>query len=451
MTGGRYHLVGVAGVGMSALAQALLDSGAKVSGSERHADRGERLPVLDVLQRAGVELWPQDGSGVAGSTTVVVSTAIEPGNPDLEAAIAQGVPVRHRADVLAGMFRGRPMIAVAGTSGKTTVTGMLGWILECAGRDPTVVNGGGVVNWVAPNRVASVRWGAAEWCVLETDESDRSLLQFEPQVAVITNISSDHFNEANSEDLFRQFASQVQTLIITGGGVTRRLRGIRTRMLESVPESEVRTEADGVRFRWRGIDFEVPLVGAHNAENAVLAAAAAAELGVTAVQSADALRHFRGIERRLQRVGMCGGAVVLDDYAHNPAKIGAAWSAARTVGSPVLGVWRPHGFGPLARMMDDLVVAWGAVVRPGDRLWLLPVFYAGGTAGGQCSSDELAQRLREVGVDVAVVSRLEAIEMEIRAAVRPGAVVIVMGARDPALPVLSRRLCSEGTSQHEYR
>ncbi len=422
------------------MAQALLDAGAEVSGSDRYADRGERLPVLEVLRRAGVRLTAQDGSGVRSAETVVVSSAIEAGNPDLETARARGVPVRHRAQVLADLLRRRKVAAVAGTSGKTTVTGMLGWILERAGRDPTVVNGGGVLNWTAPDRVSSVRRGAGEWAVVETDESDRSLLEFEPTLAVVTNISADHFSEPEVEELFRRFAARVRSVLVAGAGIGRRLGRPAARVIEAAPDGDVRAEGGKVQFRWRGEPFELAMVGAHNALNATLAAAAAAELGVTPAESAAALRCFRGIERRMEPTGTCGGAIVFDDYAHNPAKIRAAWLAAREVGAPVLGVWRPHGFGPLERMMDELVEAWCAVVRPQDRLWLLPVYYAGGTAGGRANSEELTQRLRASGVPASLAADIEHLEAEIRAAVQPGGVVVVMGARDPALPLLARRL-----------
>ncbi|MCX7818900.1 MAG: Mur ligase family protein [Kiritimatiellae bacterium] len=426
---------------MSALAQALRDVGAEVSGSDRHADRGEWLPILQRLRRAGVRLLRQDGSGVEPGVVVVVSSAIEADNADLAAAVRGGLQVRHRAEVLAELVRGRRVAAVAGTSGKTTVTGMLGWILEVAGLDPWVVNGGGLLNWVAPDRVASVRRGDGEWSVIETDESDRSLLQFEPELAIVTNISDDHFSEAEAERLFRQFVQRVRRVVVTGVGVGRRLGEPAARLVEAAPPGSVVARGGWLEFEWCQTRFQLQLPGAHNAANAVLAAAAAAELGVPPATSAAALSRFRGIERRLERVGMCGGAVVLDDYAHNPAKIAAAWSAAREMGSPVLGVWRPHGFGPLERMMDELVAAWSKVVQEGDRLWLLPVFYAGGTPGGRASSEELARRLADVGVHVETVGALDELEGRVRALVRPGAVVLVMGARDPALPRFARRLC----------
>ena len=156
----RVHLIGVAGTGMSALAQALLNHHVEVSGSDRLLDRGEAVPVLGVLRAAGVQLVPQDGRGISPDLDAVIGrSAIEPDNPDLVAARQRGVPVRHRAQVLHDLTAGRRLVAVAGTCGKSTVTGLVGWIFEQAGLDPTVVNGAGLVNWRRPDRVASVRTG----------------------------------------------------------------------------------------------------------------------------------------------------------------------------------------------------------------------------------------------------------------------------------------------------
>jgi UDP-N-acetylmuramate--alanine ligase len=180
-SGEHYHLVGVAGVGMSALAQVLLGQGMRVSGSDRHFDRGEDLEVIAKLRGAGVRFLPQDGRGVtAGTAGVVVSTAIEKGNPDLEAAECRAVPVMHRAEMLARAAAGKRCVAVTGTSGKSTVTGMIGWILDQAGADPVVVNGAPVLNWVTPAAVGNVRLGKSDLWVLEADESDRSLLRYHP-------------------------------------------------------------------------------------------------------------------------------------------------------------------------------------------------------------------------------------------------------------------------------
>ncbi len=434
-----YHLIGIAGTGMSALAQALLDRGAGVSGSDRFLDEGRKLPVLAVLEAAGARLFPQDGSGVRASrpAAAIASGAVEEGNADLDAARACGVPVWHRSRALAALMAGRRPFAVAGTSGKTTVTGMLGWILERAGLDPVVVNGGAVVNWRGTSRLGSVRYGHGAWFVFEADESDRSLLAYEPAAAVLTNISGDHFSFEESVGLFRQFLERVRGPVVVGPGVGQALGG-GPELIEPRPWPPPSAARGGVVFGLNGTRFEVPLPGEHNGWNAVLAASAAAVAGVDGQTAAAALRDFRGIERRLERVGECNGAVVLDDYAHNPAKISAAWRAAGRMGAPVVGIWRPHGFGPLRKMMDDLVVELGRVMGPGDALVLLPVFYAGGTPSGAATSEELAERLEAAGWRAETVADAPAAAARARELARPGGVVLVMGARDPDLPRLAR-------------
>ena len=217
----HFHVVGIAGVGMSALAQALLNAGHAVSGSDRFLDQGrDNLGVLETLRRAGARLLPQDGSGVTARTTaVVVSSAIEADNPDLAAAHRLGVPVRHRAELLAELVAGHRLLAIAGTAGKTTTTALVGHLLAELGADPSVVNGGVVLGWQRPDALGSARRGRTDLWVLETDESDRSLLRFAPDWAIITNISKDHFELPEVVALFRLFAAQVKTGIVCGPGV----------------------------------------------------------------------------------------------------------------------------------------------------------------------------------------------------------------------------------------
>lgn len=438
----RAHVVGVGGVGMSALAQALQGAGYRVSGSDRYLDSGRTLPVLARLAAAGVELVAQDGSGVGGGCDVVaVSSAIEPGNPDTDAAIAAGVPVVHRAEMLARLAEGRRVLAIGGTAGKTTVTGMLGWIFESAGLDPMVVNGGAVLDWMADDRVGNVRLGASDWWILEADESDRSFLRFSPEWSLVTNISKDHFELAESEALFRQFASKARAGIVAGAAAAARIGSSAARCVvaEFEPGEPVLTRG-GSRFTLTGQEIRIPLPGRHNAENALMAARLALEAGVSPGAVAKALGAFRGIERRLERVSAPGAAcAVFDDMAHNPAKIRAAWAAVRQEGAPVAGLWRPHGFAPLALMFDELLAAFGESMEAGESLFLLPVFYAGGTARGERTSEDLARALAARGLQVESLSGEAEAETRLTERGRAGHTILVMGARDPGLPELARR------------
>ena len=435
---GHVHVAGVAGVGMSALAQALRWTRDRVTGSDRYFDQGLALPVFAALRAAGIELTKQDGSAIDARTEAVVySTAIEEGNPDFVAAKNAGVPLRHRAAMLAALARGRTVLAVAGTAGKTTTTGMLGWTLEQLGANPTVVNGGALVGWADETRVGNVRRGGAKapW-VLEVDESDRSLLNFHPEWSILTNVSQDHFTLEEVQDLFRTYAAQVKTGIVCGAGVAAVLGKPEAKIVEV--EAQPERTADGFTVAWRGQKLAVRQPGAHNALNALLAAELCAQLGHAPEKIAEALARFGGIQRRLERVDAGGGVRVVDDYGHNPAKLAAAWAAVSAPGNRVLGAWRPHGYGPLRAMMAPLADAFASVCRAQDKLWLLPVYDAGGTADRSVSSGELAAKLKARGVAVEIAADYETLGAEWAREARAGDTILIMGARDPRLPVFAR-------------
>lgn len=428
MSGGRgkrahVHVAGVGGVGMNAVAQLLVRDGYRVTGSDRFLDGGTRLPVLEGLARLGVELTPQDGSALRAEThRLVVSTAVEPENPDRVAAAALGIPEVHRAEALAAFARRGPLAAVAGTSGKTTCAGWLGWTLEACGLNPNVVNGGGVRGWAADGLPGNVRWtGGGNWWVVEVDESDRSLLRFSPRVALINTISADHHSLEETVALFRRFAGRVEDTVVCGPGVRAHLQG-----------------APGIRARLvdAGPPVDSPLPGAHNRRNAAAVRALARACGAEAAAVDAVLGKFPGVERRLERCSPAGGPAVYDDYAHNPEKIAAAIEAVRPGGEGRLfALWRPHGFAPLRENFAAYVEAFATSLRAGDEAWILPVFYAGGTAPRGVEGAELARALRERGVKA---SALPGYPEEVP--LREKEVLLVMGARDPELPAFARRM-----------
>lgn len=422
------HLVGVAGSGMSALAQLLLASGWAVSGSDRFSDSGEDLAVLDKLRAAGVSLFPQDGTGISGpACTVIASAAVESTNADLVAARRHGAPVVGRAEMLARLVHGKECIAVAGTSGKSTVTGMVGWILDRLGTDPTVVDGGAVLNWVSDTAVGNVRVGKSGPWVIETDESDKSLLCFSPDRAIITNIGKDHFDLAESETLFKTFAARVKNPVVgpecLAGGVP------------------IKAETfAGTTFLWRGIEFTVPLPGRHNVDNAVQTLTLCEQMGFKPRDLVTPLAGFRGIERRLQVTGRLNGATVIDDFGHNPAKIRASWQTVAPHFRRILAVWRPHGFKPLEFMQEELVATIVDVCRPGDEFGVLPVFYAGGTVQRRVTSESFVARLKSEGIPAVLLADLRTAIDHLAAVAGEGDAVLIMGARDPELPKLAREL-----------
>lgn len=415
---GTVHLVGIGGVGMSALAQALLDAGGTVTGADRAlGGSGARPGVLAALARAGVRLFPDDGSGIGPDTArVIVSTAVEETNRDLRCARARGIPVVHRAAALAELLAPRRLVAVAGTCGKSTVTAILGHLLAESGFDPVVVNGAQVVGWDAGGtRVGSTRKGTGAYAVAEVDESDKSLVAFKPFAAVVTNASADHYSKAEMDAVFDAFVRGVPGPVIDG------------RRTPMVPSAAART---------------IPLPGEHNAVNAECALRMAAALGADPARLAAAIRTFPGVERRLQRVGTCGGAVVYDDYAHNPEKLHAMLATLQAAyPKGVAVVWRPHGYAPLRKMLEALAAMFRATLRPCDELLVLPVYDAGGTTDRSLNSDALVARLN--ASPVRFVEGLEDAETHLRTHAPAFGALVVAGARDPGLPVLACRLAGK--------
>jgi len=431
-------LAGVAGVGMSALAQLLLERGFDVFGTDRLYDQSATTDTIARLVRRGVRMTPQDGTAIDADTeALVVSTALEDDNPDLCAARRKGVPVRHRAEVLAEMLAGMRTIAVGGTSGKSTVTAMIGWIFTQAGLGPTVVNGAPLIDWVAADAVGNLRVGKGDIAIVEADESDRSLLNFRPEVASIGNISRDHFDLDETIALFRAFAERAGGKVVLGPTVP---EGI------AAAEKSVRAEFDFRRedghFGYKGGSYRCPLPGEHNLENALVAVAVCDIFGIEPAIIATALESFAGIERRLQTVGEFRGAQVIDDYAHNPAKIRAAWQTVASSSERVLAVWRPHGFGPLHAMRDELLDTFRDLCTGDDRLFLLPVYYAGGTAERKTTASDFVERLCNAGINAELCENYVFLRDKLARLAQPGDSILLMGARDPDLPRFARYLCA---------
>lgn len=273
MNSRSFHFTGIAGSGMNPLAQAARHCGHRVTGSDRYFDSGAPLPVISKLQKQGIRFFPQDGSGITPETdTLIVSTAVESDNPDLLEAKRLGIPVLHRAELLEQLCRGKTVIAVAGTAGKTTVTAMLGFIAEQLGLDPAVYTGAPLIDWRSDSATGNFRGGKSDLWIIETDESDRSFLRFHPEHSIVTNISKDHFELDELHSMFNRFRSQTRGSIIEG---------------------ETRAPYSG----------ELSMPGRHNRLNAACALALADALGWNRQQAEAALKNFQGIERRREGPG----------------------------------------------------------------------------------------------------------------------------------------------------
>lgn len=439
------HFVGIAGTGMSALAQYARWSGEVVTGSDRFFDRGELPDLRSCLEGEGIRIFPQDGSGIEGSREAVSSAAVESDIPDLRVAVQRGIPLVSRGDYLLRLADGKKALAVAGTNGKSTTTALLGWILEQSGFDPGCVMGAPLVRgW---SGWGNARRGGSELFCFEADESDGVLERYQPDFGIINNISPDHFSLNRLRQIFARFAAGCrQGLVINNDcpecralpvGSAKKI----TFALESAADYQARDivlNRGSLSFRLSGVEFHLPLPGLHNLYNLLGATALASAVGLPLPRAAAAAAEFPGLSRRLEIVFDSPELTVIDDYSHNPAKIAAAISAARGYGSPLTVIYQPHGYGPLRRFHQELAAAFSRGLRPEDRLLLLPVYYAGGTAAAAFGSTEFASEISGPAA-VKVLPDHSAVYENL---LPDRGVYLVMGARDPHLSRLARRIAA---------
>ncbi len=444
-----YFFIGVAGAGMSAIAQYLAGKGFKVSGSDRQFGAAEKTRVQEQLEECGIACFRNDGSGVVnGIDAVVVSTAIEETNPDLVRAKELGIKTLHRSEMLAQIAASTKTIAISGTSGKSTVTGMTFHILEYAGLNPSIITGAGLVNLEKKGKIGNAVAGSGEWLVIEADESDGSLVRYHPEVGVILNIDKDHKEISELQNIFEVFSNNVYgdgKTLIANGNHSLAAPYVKDRKFLFGTENSFGTQGvdftavgTSIRFRVRHagelVRCEIPLPGKHNMENGLAAIAAATVAGVPVKVAAEALATFPGIHRRHQILGTFNGVTLIDDFAHNPAKIGASIRSVQafTTGR-VLAWFQPHGFGPTRFLRNDLVESMHSAIRENDKMFLSQIYYAGGTVTRDISAGDLVDDLKKLGTDAAYIENREDFAKTVVSEAKPGDTILLMGGRDPKL------------------
>jgi UDP-N-acetylmuramate--alanine ligase len=449
---------GIGGSGMLPLASIVRAGGARVSGSDRSLDAGRTPPKFDYLRSLGIQLFPQDGSGLQPGMTLVTSAAVEDTVPDVVRARELGLPHLTRPEFLAQMLNAaQRSVAVGGTSGKSTVTGMIGWILHACHRQPTVMNGAVMKNFVTPSApFASALVGDPELFVSEVDESDGSIALYRPEVAVLTNISLDHKEMDELRQLFAHFLNASRKAVLNlDDPEVRALSG-------TVPRDKVigyGFDAPGADFMGKDLrpaggevrfaveaagerrEVTLSMPGRHNASNALAALAATGALGIRLEDAVDALARFEGLRRRLETIGEAGGVTVIDDFAHNPDKIDATLATLHESGDGrLLILFQPHGFGPIAKMGEELAESFGNGMAAGDRLYLPDPVYQGGTVERTRGSDWLAEAVSARGKHAEHSPERARIGEALVAEAKPGDRILVMGARDDTLAEFARDL-----------
>jgi UDP-N-acetylmuramate-alanine ligase len=444
---------------MNPLAQLMRSRGHFVQGSDRSFDRGQNGELGRRLAALGIAVKPQDGRAVtADLDRFVYSTAVEAGTPEFRAARALGLERVPRPALLAEVVdAGRPGVAIAGTSGKSTITGMLAWIARGAGMPATVLGGAALAGEGVSGCFEA---GPADGPVLaEACESDGTLTGYHPGVGVVHNVSRDHGEVEALRPQFEAFARQSDRLLVSADSAEAAALGRSARVLTyGVDRSaDARIEVDSLgpdratgtlRAPSATLALRVPQPGLHNLVNAAAAALVAIELGIPSATVEALLDRFPGVARRFEVIGTTrDGIRVVDDYAHNGEKLSAAIRAAQLGAPRVLAIFQPHGFGPARFLRPELSTLLPRLLRPDDRFCYAEIFYAGGTVARDVSSAMLAADLPPGLRCGHAIDHAAVIEWVLGAA-RAGDTVLLMGARDPELPALARRVFAALSSRH---
>ena len=435
----NFFFIGVGGAGMSAIAQYLAGNGKTVKGSDRLFTQPENDYIKAQLEREHIQCYLQDGSGIDEHTeAVIISTAIEDTNPEIIKANALNIPIVVRAELLAEICASKRTIAIAGTSGKSTTTAMLFHLLYENNISPSLITGAGLVSLQQEGKIGNAYCGQSDWLLIEADESDGTLVNYKPEIGLLLSIDKDHKELDELAVIFQTFQTNTRKQFVVNYAHPL----ARNYSLNIAHDFGEGTRFEGRNFSQQGfeISFDVkdvhisiPTIGRHNMENALACIAVADLLGVSLQACADALKTYGGIYRRHQLLGKKNGVTVIDDYAHNPAKIAASIKACQPVANKLVAWFQPHGYGPTRFIRKELVVEITATLRPQDEIWMSEIYYAGGTAVKDISAADLINDLKAKGVHAFFVEDRAELFSQLIPALNENTVLLLMGARDPGL------------------
>ena len=449
-----YFFCGIGGSGMLPLAQIVKGLGGDVAGSDRSFDQGRTPEKFAALERQGFGLFPQDGSGItSGDQMLIASAAIEDTVPEIAKAKELGCERLTRAELLARLFNAAPQsIAVGGTSGKSTTTAMLGWIMQATGREPTIMNGAVMKNFVSEARpFASAVVGDGETFVSEVDESDGSIALYRSSVALLLNVSLDHKSMDELRALFGDFLSVADRGVINADD-TEAFRlvahakepltfgidnscaalGVAEGSIADGPTKQAALVVDRRDGSEHALRLAMP--GRHNLSNALAAIAAANAAGVPVTDAVAALADFNGLARRFDIVGTsANGVTVIDDFGHNPEKARATLRTLKAHEGRVIAFFQPHGYGPLRQMGHELAETFAQELGADDLTILCDPVYFGGTVDRSEGSERIVDLIAKAGGKALHINTREGCGDFIVQNARPGDRVVIMGARDDTL------------------
>ncbi|HEV8286594.1 MAG TPA: Mur ligase domain-containing protein [Chitinophagaceae bacterium] len=444
--------IGIAGSGMSALAQYLAGIGKNVSGSDRFFIPDQPNETRDKLEAENIHCFLQDGSGIIDTTDLVIaSTAVEEINVEIQKAKSLNIPILLRSELLTLISNTKRTIAVGGTSGKSTTTAVLFDILDHAGLGPSIISGAGLVRLQKQGKIGNAYVGKGEWLVIEADESDGSIVNYYPEVGLLLNIDKDHKEIEELKNIFQIFKEHTKRLFIVNASNV-----LTAPFSQNKQQDFSSTEADAgykatdfeqvdfkIRFKINGVDFSMNAIGRHNMENALAATATANQLGVDLKTCAEAIKNYQGIYRRNQILGQKNGIWVIDDYAHNPAKVAAAIRSVQPLAKKLVAWFQPHGYGPTRFLRNDFVKEISQALRPQDEIWMSEIFYAGGTTTKNISAGDLINDLKTAGSNAYFVENRNDLTKSIKSHCTEHCAILLMGARDPSLDEFAKKFFEE--------
>ncbi len=434
--------IGIAGTGMSSLAQYLKGINKKVSGSDRYFKANEFNETKNKLEADGIICFEQTGEGINEATQlVVVSSAIEDTVFEVQRAKQLNIPIIKRSELLALIAQSKKTIAVGGTSGKSTTVAMLFEIFDHAGMQPNLISGAGLTRLIKQNKIGNAKVGTGKWLIIEADESDGSIVQYKPEIGVLLNIDKDHKDLPELLQLFRQFRNNSKIFSVNKSHL------LATELSQQIQNDFSANkninagyiaedfEQNGfvISFSINKINFHVNAVGRHNMENVLAAATAANIAGIDLQTAADAFENYEGIYRRHQVIGNKNGVWLVDDYAHNPAKCAASIKACQPVAKKLVAWFQPHGYAPTKFLREDYVLEIAAALRPQDEIWMSEIFYAGGTAVKDISANDLVNDLKALDKNAFFVENRRDFPAAVQQHLSDDCIVLLMGARDPGL------------------
>ncbi|HMI79863.1 MAG TPA: Mur ligase family protein, partial [Ferruginibacter sp.] len=348
-------------------------------------------------------------------------------------------------ELLAIIAKSKKTIAVGGTSGKSTTSAMLFDILEHAGMQPSIISGAGLVSIIRQGKIGNAKVGQGEWLVIEADESDGSIVQYEPEIGLLLNIDKDHQEIDELMSIFGIFKNNSAIFIVNQSNTLAKQLSQNIKQDFSSDENseagyvakDFKQEGFYIEFKIQNLKFKMNSMGKHNMENALASVAVANQIGVDLGTCASSLQNYEGIYRRNQVLGNKNGVWVIDDYAHNPVKCAAAIMACQPVAEKVVAWFQPHGYGPTRFLRDDFVKEIAAALRPQDEIWMSEIFYAGGTAVKDISANDLINDIKALGKNAFFVEDRNEFVETVRPHLSGNSVLLLMGARDPGLEAFS--------------